>query len=668
MMEVRAPSVIHRRSLTLFSLALGAAATLHAAPVTITLSGEALSFNETTEVPRGLFGVHATPLNDERVADWGIELDRIITRTPNGKNTVIAGLKTETGKDGKPRTSGHPAALTTVVECLWDRFQPAVRITRKDWKEFLTQLGTDYGTHALTTGQTHWIEFWNEPYLNWATLPGVNYHEAFYETGNIAPGQPMRLRTTGEEIPHLVWDRQRFFALQKANRFPDYFASSFIPPDGQPGDTVQLRQGRGSLTLHDDAEATLIGPRILSRQWIGRDTTQKFYWSGQVNLRFYLDMVVPFAEALKTANPDVRFAAGWGFNFFNENWACWENLIRPTIDAAHPWIDALHEHHYGGDTRLVAASYEVAHAYALAKYNKRLAFWNTEAGGHLDPEQPGNARPANEGDPVTRARAAMTYFLRDVVHLLAFTPDKALTRAAHEADRNGGDEFAFKLLKSFRGTLLHTASSSPRIWNAAALQGDRITLVLFNDETTPAEPRLELTPPKGTRLASLLRREVVAGTAAAPLELRETPIPLSDGLPATPLAPVPGKSAVVFVAALDSAPASPAQVRRLQFTPASPDVLLRATADSPAQLTIRIPAEAPRPRSAQLRLVLSSHPDSTTITLNGTTLQLRPGTSWIVDHPIDPRLLRTENELRITPPGGQNLLVATASILTDSVP
>ena len=356
------------KSIALLALliALPAAILPAADAIPITVTGRALTINGATAIPRGLFGVHAVPLTDERVADWGIEMDRIINHTPGGTNAVIDGIRTETDAKGKTRTLGRPKALSSVVECLYDRFQPAVRIPRKDGREFLADIGKKYGEHARTTGQQHYIEFWNEPYLNWATRPAVNYHGLYYDQTAAQPGQPMKLLTTGEEFPGLVWDRQIFFTLKPGNKQVDYFTSGYLPREGQPGETVKLRFGIGEVTLTDGAEIKLFGPRLLSLEWSGKDLSQKYYWSGEVNRRFYIEMFEAFGRSLKETNPDVKLAAGWGFNFFNENWAVWDMLIRPTIDACHPWFDALHEHHYGSDTRMVAASYEVAYAYTLA--------------------------------------------------------------------------------------------------------------------------------------------------------------------------------------------------------------------------------------------------------------------------------------------------------------
>lgn len=660
----------HHRYLTrlaLFpSLAVLLIGTVRAGDVEIVVPGDTLTINGATDIPRGLLGVHNASLTEERAADWGVELDRVITHTPDGTNAVIAGVKTEKGKNGKVKTSGFPKALSAAVLCLWDRYQPAIRITRKDWREYLAALGKAYGEQARTTGQQHYIEFWNEPYLNWATRPAVNYHCAYYVTNAVEAGKPMTLRTTGETIADLVWDRQVFFAFNKGNNVVDYVATGALPRDGEAGQTVKLRYRSGSVTLAEGAEVTISGPRILRREWSGRDVTQDFYWSGSVNRRFYLEMFEAFGRSLKETNPDVKLAAGWGFNMFNEEWESWNRLYRPTIDAAHDWFDALHEHHYGCDTRVVAASYEVAYAYTFAHYGKRISFWNTEAGGHLDPEQPGTIKPANEGDPRVKARAAMTYFLRDVIHLLAFCPDKALIRATHQPQENGGDEFAFKLLKPLRGRLLAATSSSPQVWTVASLSGDSLTLAVFNDANAPTSLAIRVTTPSGTTLRGITRREVAPDKGSgAGLSLRETDL-RADGNTWSTVHPCGPKEAVVFTAHLRGEPHPAADQAWMQYPAGA--VLLTAAATNAATFTIALPSGVPlaAAATARLRLVLSEHPDGLDVMLNGTRLSLLPGPSWIADHAIPATLLKAVNTLTITAPPGRSVLVAGASLYLET--
>jgi len=647
-----------------------AAGALQAEDATITVDSKVMSVNGVDEVPAGLFGVHNMPLTDDVVKDWGIESLRFINQHPAGTNAVIGGPFTESAAGGFKKTTACPEGLKMVVQCLWDRYQPALCINRADWKDYLTGLGKAYGEDAKKTGQQQYLEFWNEPYLNWATRPAVNYDGLYYDASQAAPGAPMKVLATGETVPNLVWDHPVYYALYPQDKKPDYVSSSFIPRDGKTGDTVKLLRGEGEATLVDGQNITLLhrGTRLLCLRWSGKDLTQKYYWSGTVNRQFYVDMFQAFGSSLKATNPDMKLAAGWGLNMFDQSWDSWNLLYRPTIDATHEWLDALHEHHYGGDTRLVAASYEMAYDYVFAQYGKRIQLWNTEAGGYIDPEQPGVVKPAAVGGALSKAKGALSYFLRDVIYLIDYCPDKAAMRAAHQPQDNGGDEFAFKLLKSLRGKLLETTSSSPQEWSVASLEGQRLTLVVFNDSNAPATLHLQITPPAGTTFSSLVRREIGAGSHSVTtngqqtqepwLAIQETPLPLVDK---TPDQVCPAKSALVFVGTLNgTVPNLPVESWE-QFT--SGDVLLNATAEQPATLKIAIPDEALHgAKQARLRLVLSESPANLDLKINGTSVKLSPGAPWIMDFPLDSGLLKTENTLTVSASQGKTVFVAAASI------
>jgi hypothetical protein len=640
-------------------------------PATILVTGDELSVNGQDEIPRGLFGVHNMPLSEAVVADWGIDSIRTINYGPGTKPLVATGMVATTDAKGKTIWSGFPASTSVLVECFWDRYQPAVQMTRPDWKESLTALGRGYGEQAALTGKTHYVEFWNEPYLNWATRPGVNLLGYYYDQTDAAPGKPMRLKTTGEIIPDLVWDRQVYVALKPNSLVLDQWASGTIPHDGKDGETVKLRAFPGSITLIDGATVQIREPRILRKVWIGKDLTQKHYWSGAVNLRFYIDMYKAFASALKETNPQVNVAAGWGFNLFNDNWGCWDTLVRPTIDAVHPWLDAVHEHHYGGDTRMVTASYEVAYAYTLSRYGKRLKFWNTEAGGHLDPEQPGVSKPANEGDPLLRATAAMTYMLRDIIHMLAFVPDKAFTRAAHHPQENGGDEIAFRMLKPLRGRLLATSSSDPRLWSVASREGNRLCVAIFNDRREARRISLEVRPPAGMRVTSgrRLGSRTATRTTTGPTGTIEQPYLQLNEEALGDLGPGPcvvdlkiaGTSAAVLAFDLTGKTGMPVVQRWTQHV--SGNILQAIEAKGAISSTMDLPAtELASVQEARLRLVVSKSPSMLQCRLNGIPVALPDDTSWTIDIPVDAKKLGPANTLELSNSSDQPTTLASCSL------
>lgn len=583
----------------------------------IDLTGRAIAVNGTRKVPRGLFGIHATALTPQQLEEWGVETVRLIHGGPSTQPTV----------PGKGGAAKYPK-VKFVLDCFFDRYQPAAILTDPGgWEAKLLALARGYATNAKATGVEHHVEFWNEPYLNWATRPGVNYDGRLYDESRAVEGGPVHFRGSDEPIPHLAWRKGTRAVDERGNTNP--VAWGFAPRDGKPGDTYDFR-GR---------KYTLI------EAWMVRDTSQRSFYSGQYNLSLYLRMLRAFAPALKQTNPDVKLAAGWDFHLFQDNWKAWHELHQPTIDAAIEWIDGYTEHHYGGDTRAVAASYEVANAYAVVRHNKPLLMYNTEAGGLLDPQRPDSPRPNSRDapDPLASARGAMTYFLRDVLYLLHHCPDKAFTRYAHEAQYNGGDEIAFKLLKPLRGQLLEVHGSDPNLYAVASLNdAGEICLLVFNDTDAAQQTRLQLAAPRGTSFLD--------GTVAQPRE-QDRRLALSiDRLPARGDRVVldwsiPARSAARFLFPLEGQ-ARPQRVETRQFF--APEVLMRVDRGRTLTLRLHLPEEQLRRADrAWMKLAL---PDGLRggagVLLNGQPLAIGDGDA-LLRVPVPTRVLRTDNEIQL---------------------
>ena len=186
------------------------------ADVEVTLSGRARDVNGQTQVPRALFGVHATPLSAQQRKDWGVEAVRLIERDPG----VPAPLR--------------PDGVRYVIECFYDRYQPALIVRYADWEERLRRLARQYGEASRKLGRDPIVEFWNEPYLNWGVKPGVNYDGAFYRQEGRTVGAPMTLHYETTSSPYLVWGKQRVAVLPDKNEV-DYVASRYLPPELENG-------------------------------------------------------------------------------------------------------------------------------------------------------------------------------------------------------------------------------------------------------------------------------------------------------------------------------------------------------------------------------------------------------------------------------------------------
>lgn len=617
----------------------------NAAPPALEVTGRTYAYNGATRIPAGMFGVHSTPLTADRAADWGVDLVRTITPAPSGRfPTPGERLSRDT----------YPSNLTALITCLYDRYQPALNLARpNDWRPFLEDLGRRYAASARERAgdpTQHLIEFWNESYLNWATRPGVNYDPRWYDQTRISPGGPVYDRVTGAAIPELVWTQQLVAVRmdEPARGLVEYVGSRYMAANIKPG-----------------AEFTWRGIRLRAelRPW-ARDPGQRSYWSGPYNERLYNEMYIAFARAVKETHPRLRVLGGWGCLPAKGEWGPWNTLYRPMIDAAHPWLDGMHEHHYGGDTRQILASYEVGYAYALTRHSRRLKFYNTEAGGQVDVEQPGRVFEGRSGGPNERAIGAFTYTLRDTLFLLKWAPDKAAARCAHEAHLNGGDEAAFRMLKPLRGALVETSSGNSAVWSVAALEGNRLTVVAFNDHwRRPQTMRLRVRPPTGASLGQLdILFPLVTNGLVKVDTLHVGAVP-GAGWEADQTLGV--KEARTWIFTLDRAPSpapSPA-FRELQFC--SADVLKRVTTNAPAAIGIAVAPDAlAAASSAELylsQLIWGQTPPA--VRFNDQPLARPADEQWAMRLPLELAWVKPTNQVVFTADAKGGGLIAACSVV-----
>lgn len=600
------------------------------------LTGRTLEINGKSEIPIGMFGVHATPMDEARAEAWGVESVRHIVYQPDGKPILPGAIKQ------------IPENIPHIVECFYDRYRPALMLTDpKNWESRLIELGRSYAENAKTTGHPqHIVEFWNEPYLNWAARPGVNYDGRFYEGERVEGGGTVIPKWTGKRDERLIWAKQTVAVRPGADI--DYVASRYMPADKKHGEKWTWRNREFE---------------IQERWWV-RDKTQKHWWSGLYNRDLYIRMLVPFARSIKETNPDVQVIAGWGFWIQSNGWDGFRMLYQPTIDEAIQWIDGIHEHHYGGDTRMVAGTYEVTWAYAKAKYGKSLDFYNTEAGGSLDPEQPGGPKPAPAGSPRERALGAMTYTLRDIIHLLEVSPDKAVARAAHEAHNNGGDEFAFRLLKPLRGQLIEVTSSDPHVWTVASWQKDRMAVVMFNDTRQPRTVRVNLDPVRSTQLVSAEVLDVSVDGEKLKLNRTPTKLQSTNGQTFIDLT-LPPKSAKTVVVSLQlpRGRVNPEQIVMTQH-PAD-DILAWVSPGESVNWSLDLPADRfAKADSARLKLVTMAWNNGATLKINGNVVPVNPPAQWVHEQPLAKSLLKPgKNSIEISNRGNRHFGLSMASVV-----
>jgi hypothetical protein len=371
-------------------------------------------------------------------------------------------------------------------------------------------------------------------------------------------------------------------------------------------------------------------------------------------------MFLPWAQAIKQTNPQVSVIGGWDYQMNAEGWQVWKILYQPFIDAAVPWLDGITEHHYGSDTRKNAATYEVAVGYTMAEHGKWLRCFNTETAGCVDPAVPGN-RHGN-----ATPYGAYNYGLRDIIELCFRCPAKAMSRAAHGSLREGwgggGDEFLFKLLKEFRGRLVHATSDDLNVWPAASLGKNKLVLLLYNDHGTEQLINLAVDAPQGTEFTGVRQIWVEPQQPQGPLSFQDRAIP-AQGRQFKGQIRLPRQSGAKLVFALAGTPAERIAVLRRQFY--AKGTFKPVTLDATAEFTVSVNESLlTQAESAWIKVVLEGRPgDGGVVRLNGTRIPL-PDYNWITEVLVNPSLLRSTNLLEFATTG-EGYQVDVASLVID---
>ncbi len=516
-----------------------------------------MEVNGQREIPAGLFGLHAYKVTPARVAEYGIDCYRQIHFHPSGGSRAI-------GKDGKVHKMW--GEMPVFIDCMGDRYATATVLKRKDYAEVYRKMGASYARQCKTAGHDAYVEFWNEPYLNWASRShgsGRNhYNPKWYDLSKAKPGGKVTIKGWDEPLEHLRW-RKRWARGEDGK----IYYGVDIPEGAEPGDTFQgASPSNWYFTNRKKQTFTVV------EQWGVWDPTQTGFWSGRQNLQFYLWMFKPFARAVKEVYPETRVIAGWDFGYSHGDWSVWKELYEPLLDEAGEYIDGLSEHHYGIHPRWVPVWYEVATAYSMSRHGRWVRGYNTECGGKLDPAVYGKASRDVTG--LGEAR----YVLTDIMGLLHYCPAKGASRTHHHPGK--GTLETLKFFKPLRGPMAATEGAgldADRVLRIASVHDGKLAAIFFNDTDGDMTARLKLQAPEGTTFqgGSVLTypgmgKEAVKGRGRTELTLQ----PLH----------LPARRAVRVILALEGdAPQRPQVVRKQVF--AREGVLKPVAKDKPLTLT-----------------------------------------------------------------------------------
>lgn len=622
--------------------------------VEVVVDGRLLKVNDQTTVPRGLFGVHAFGLTLENVAEYGIDSYRQIHFSTGSGSGALS-------KDGKVKPVVQE--LEMYIDCMGDRYHPPIILSNKNYKEFFEKIGREYGERmkAVPDYQAY-VEFWNEPYLNWASRShgsGRNvYHPKWYKLDEATDGGKVTLKWDDKPLEHLRW--RKLWAKGEDGKI--YYGVD-VPNDAKAGDTFRGSSPSGwYFTNREEQTFTVV------EQWGIHDPTQVGFWSGRQNLDFYLRMFEPWADAMHEANPNVKILAGWDFGFSHGHWSVFRELIAPTIDATIDHIDGVTEHHYGSQTREVTAWYEVACAYSVPKHGKAIRGYNTECGGKLDPAVHGTIEV--DDNKARDLSATATYHLRDILELCYRSPDKSGSRTAHHPDQATLE--VLKFLKPLQGELMNASvklhsDRDQQLWPVVSWdQRQNLVVVVFNNATQPQEVTFKVKAPDGYAFgkqgATLAYLHVTDQPRVEPVV---KPIDFDDGNTVTVNHTIGARQAVRLVLPTKSATqevVAQKRVERNQFY-ANELVLHDVKADKPVTLSIDIPQEKLKDAdAAQLRLVLDGQVQLR-YTINNASPQEVTG-EWVTDLKLDLKQLKPgKNTLVFYAKPDQAYLLCAASIL-----
>jgi hypothetical protein len=660
-------------------------------PVTIDVTGRWLDADGQTMVPARVFGgFHGAKDPDHRL-----------------RLAMSRSIMSNHATGGKARF-GADAITHTLLNCAGERIWPAARLIDAQWKSKTEAFAREMGTTARQSGKPLYVEFWNEPYLNWANRNRANFIPRFYDESRAAEGGPVHIKHDGQVAPHLKWTKQYDAPLwnwcdqkdwRRGRAVDGKVLSVHAPP--YHGGVAGLYGGEYRPETHPpldvaDGETYTAAMRVRRRNpdtgknewaeaqaeltaftpWHIYDETQMSYWSGRGMLTFYVEQMEVFGPALKAADPNATFFAGWGMRPSENRWASFHMLYKPTIDAGIDYIDGVHGHDYGGGPLRENAIAEVIAAYGMTQHGKRLEWVHTEMSGMIDPQ----AYPEAERETRT-AQAKAAWLARKILHGLSHVPDKLFGYSMF-AYKEGEEGKTFELLSNLRGRLVHLACDDPFVYAVAAVDGTdpenprpahmpkrkELVVALFNDNPEPRSISLDVAAPPGTSLSGFYTRHLTA-SADAGLAVAETK---NDAAGAalklkTALGP---RSVVTFTFPLEGDLGAGSTVRcREFFTDA---ILRRVTPGAPYKGTVAIDTKAlAAPTAAWVQFVAENLDAGEAVCVVGGREYPMPAcvtpdnTAWLRRVAVHPEALAAETpvEIRIVDPDRGGFLLCSAGIV-----
>jgi hypothetical protein len=658
---------------TLKELSAVASGTKPPPPATIEVSGRFLDINGTQMLPAGLFG----GFNLKEMEVDGQKLQRTeVYRL--AADRMISGEFTPT-----------PITHTVIRVTGGDRGGPSPRLTNPKWKAEAEAEGQRIGAAAKASGRTAYVEYFNEPYLNWANKNRRSFNPKYFDESQAVEGGPVKILHDETVVPFLHWTKNydvppwkwceradwrrgrdeagkvysEFAEPTSWGRKQSSWAPETHPPENvKDGETYTVKIGKKG--EEKEVKLTAFTP------WQIYDDTQFTYWSAKGLGMFYNEPMLAFGKAFKEAGGDKAvYIAGWGFRPSENQWAAFDLAYKPTIDAGISVIDGVCDHDYGGSPTKASAYYEVVCAYGMTAHKKWLYGYNTECSGNYDPQAFASAGAA--GSPEL---AGARWVAEKILHALDYVPDKARNFAWFGGGNffhDDGEGLALRALINLRGRLLAVRNDDPQLYAAAAVDGTdplnprpeklgpgkELVLAVFNSAPESRQVELSVTAPKGTTLGTPVVRLLKAESGKPVLvEAAETKLEVGSRDLVVATYPLAGELADV-----------PPVKRTQNFANV---ILQEVTPAAPIQTTI---ASKPGASRAWVQFVAERLAEGeATITLNGTTIPLPAcvtpvNTSWIRRVPVDPALIKSDNTVivKVSDPSQAGFLLGSLSLIVE---
>ena len=658
------------------------------APVPIQVTGRTLAINGTTMIPAGLFGDFPDAC----------------------KPDLRAGAHLQFGSYAEPRNDGSfstpqphwtAPAVAVLIGCVGgDRYMASSRLYDPNWQNNYRQEGLITGRRLREYRKQYdrliVLEWRNEPYL-WSNRSRCNFQRKFFDVTKASELGPVHLTVDGSIAPFLRWtrnpDQPPWQWLSRENW------RCGLDAEGKPVQNAQappahIRDGETYTALILDEQGRNDPKNAKKRQlvantpWQVYDETQFTYWSGQGQLRPYIDPMLTFGRGLKQTDPDAKMIVGWGFRPGEDHWAGFHLLYKPTIDASIGLIHGVNDHDYGGDVTRMPAQYEVVTAYGRAFHNTFLYNYNTECGENSDPA-------ANPEASVALHQAGKLWVKtlwcsRKILSALATVSDKARSFTFHWF-HDGAEGQVFRSLRNLRGKLVEVICPDPALYVVASIDGTdpllprpdyvgpgkELVSAVLNDDRRTRSIDLTLTAPSGTTFTGATMRFLTTDLTGGTVKL-ETTTATASGTTHRWQGQIPAKTFISLSLTLTGQEPAQPQVIRTQYVASG--VLQRVTnlPDSqgviqPVTLRLAIPEEdLSGSKQAWLRCVFENLAEGEGVLMFNEHRIVLPAcatsdnVSWIRDIPIETAWLKTNNTLQFSLSDNSHAgyLVAMASIFT----